>query len=397
MQAARNGLVDAERTGQTMAKGASGSKGVCGILSKTELTVSPLLPPIAVDPLASARAAGLRYTLDDRPGIRRIRSGKGFRYVDAGGKVIRDPEVLARIRSLTLPPAWTNVWICPLANGHLQATGLDAKGRKQYRYHPRWRSVRDETKYHRTIAFGLALPRIRAQVERDLAQPGLPRSKVLATVIRLLETTHIRVGNEEYARTNGSFGLTTLRNKHVRVMGSTLRFTFRGKSGVRHAIDLEDRRLARIIRQCQDLPGHDLFEYLDEGTVRAVGSADVNEYLRACAGEEFTAKDFRTWAGTVLAVRALQECAACTSLTQARHNVVQAIETVARQLGNTRTVCRKCYIHPEVIEAYLDGSLSTALGPVEESEKSGFSREEATVLAFLQNRLEQKQVSSQAS
>ncbi len=347
------------------------------------------------DPVASARAAGLRYVRDDRPGIRRVRSGKGFRYVDPDGVPIRDPDTRARIRSLAIPPAWTDIWICPQAHGHLQATGRDARGRKQYRYHPRWRTVRDETKYDRLIAFGQALPKLRARVDVDLALPGLPRRKVLATVVRLLETTLIRVGNEEYARSNGSVGLTTMRDRHVKVDGGTVTFAFRGKSGVRHRIDLQDRRLARIVRRCRDLPGDELFQYVDEqGVQHSVDSGDVNDYLRETAGEEFTAKDFRTWAGTVLAAKALQEFAAFDSQAQARRNVLTAIESVARRLGNTRTVCRNCYVHPAVLYAYLDGSLVRSLRQRVEQELTGelhdLEPEEAAVLAFLQERLKRE-------
>ncbi|HYT89039.1 MAG TPA: hypothetical protein VEL76_10045, partial [Gemmataceae bacterium] len=340
-------------------------------------------------PQSTARSAGLRYVRDDCPGIRRVRCGKSFRYLDSSGQPLRDEVTLARIRSLAIPPAWTDVWICALANGHLQATGRDAHGRKQYRYHPRWRTVRDETKYDRMIAFGQALPRLRARVEADLALPGLPRPKVLATVVRLLATTLIRVGNEEYARANGSFGLTTLRNHHVKVAGETVHFAFRGKSGVRHRIDVHDRRLARVVRRCRDLPGHELFQYLDEqGRTRAIDSADVNDYLREAAGEEFTAKDFRTWAGTVLAAHALQEFAKFDSQAQAKHHVVAAIEVVAKRLGNTVSVCRKCYVHPAVVEAYLDGSLVDALRPRVTKERTvtlhDLDPEEEAVLAFLQ-------------
>jgi DNA topoisomerase-1 len=329
---------------------------------------------------------------DDQPGIRRARSGKGFRYRTPDGKVLHDPDELRRIRALVIPPAWTDVWICPLANGHLQATGRDDRGRKQHRYHPRWREVRDETKYHRMIAFGQALPRIRRRTERDLARRGLPRDKVRATIVRLLETTLIRVGNEEYARQNGSFGLTTLHDRHVDIAGDTLRFEFRGKSGVRRSVGLLDRRLARVVKQCQDVPGYELFQYVDaDGTRHTIDSADVNDYLRRASGQDFTAKDFRTWAGTVLAARALQEFEAFDSQAQAKKNVVRAIETVAARLGNTKAVCRKCYIHPAVLDAYLDGSLlKTLQGRVEHEIRRGLARlrpEEAAVLAFLQERL----------
>ncbi len=356
------------------------------------MPTKPTQLPHADDPVASARSAGLRYVHDNRPGIRRVRCGSGFRYLAADGRAVRDAEVLRRIHSLVIPPAWTDVWICPQANGHLQATGRDARARKQYRYHPRWRMVRDETKYDRLIAFGQALPRIRARVDADLAEPGMTRGKVLATVVRLLETTLIRVGNEEYARENDSFGLTTLRNHHVKVEGATVHFAFRGKSGVRHRIDIHDRRLARIVRRCQELPGHELFEYLDEnGDAHVVNSADVNDYLHEVAGEEFTAKDFRTWAGTVLAARALQEFEAFDSQAQARSNVVSAIEAAAKRLGNTSSVCRKCYVHPAVVAAYLDGSLLATLRQrVAQELTRGLHKlapEEAAVLAFLQERL----------
>ncbi len=346
----------------------------------------------SADPVACARAAGLRYVSDAAPGIRRLRAGKGFRYVRPDGKPVRDAATLRRIRSLAIPPAWTDVWICPRPDGHLQATGRDDRGRKQHRYHPRWRAVRDETKYHHLIAFARALPRLRRRVARDLARPGLPRAKVLAAIVRLLETTLIRVGNEEYAKQNHSFGLTTLRDRHADIEGSHVAFHFRGKSGIEHAVDLNDRRLARIVQQCQDLPGQELFQWVDEeGKVHDVNSADVNDYLHEVGGADFTAKDFRTWAGTVLAARALQEFQAFDSQTQAKRNVVRAIESVAKRLGNTRAVCRKCYVHPAVIDAYLEGSLLDTLRVRVEAEIKGSLRalrpEEAAVLAFLQERL----------
>ena len=344
------------------------------------------------DPVASATSAGLRYVTDARPGIRRKKVGTRMVYLDADGKIIRDAEVLGRIKSLAIPPAWRDVWICPCAHGHVQATGLDAKGRKQYRYHPRWREVRDETKYDRMLVFGRILPRIRRRVERDLARPGLPREKILATVVRLLETTLIRVGNEEYARQNDSFGLTTMRDRHVDVSGATLKFEFRGKSGIAHAIDLTDRRLAHIVKQSQDLPGYELFQYVDEqGGRHSIDASDVNAYLKEIAGEEFTAKDFRTWAGTVLAARALQEFRAFDSKAQAKRNVVQAIESVAKRLGNTKAVCRKCYIHPAVIDLYMDGALLQTLARRVKKELTrslhDLPAEEAAVLALLQQRL----------
>jgi len=324
-------------------------------------TVMPAIE-IVDNPLASARAAGLRYVSDARPGIQRRCFGKGFRYVTADGKPLHDAETLQRIRSLAIPPAWTRVWICPIPNGHLQATGRDARGRKQSRYHPRWRQVRDETKYERMIPFGDALPVIRKQVEEDLALPGLPRAKVLATIVRLMETTCIRVGNEEYARANHSYGLTTLRNRHVEVRGGTITFDFKGKSGIHHTIDVENRKLARIVQRCLDLPGYELFQYLDEeGQRHSVDASDVNEYLRQITSQPFTAKDFRTWAGTVLAAMLLREFEPFESETQAKRNVVEAIKAVAKRLGNTPAVCRKCYIHPAVLDHYLSGTMLKAI------------------------------------
>jgi len=284
----------------------------------------------------------------------------GFRYINSKGRTIRDKSVLKRIAALAVPPAWTDVWICPDPRGHLQATGRDARGRKQYRYHRGWRTCRDETKYDRMEAFAAALPTIRARTAADLQRRGLPREKVLAAVVQLLERSLIRIGNDDYARQNHSFGLTTLRDGHVTVKGGTLRFEFRGKSGVRHAVDVADRRLARIVRQCRDLPGQELFQYLDvRGRRQDVTSTDVNGYLRELTGETFTAKDFRTWAGTVMAATALRRMEA-SSRTRARKQVVQAVEAVAGVLGNTRSVCRTSYIHPAIIDAHLDGSLARA-------------------------------------
>src|SRR5580700_4519288 len=308
------------------------------------------------DSQEAAKAAGLRYSLDSVPGLARRRVGKGFSYVAPGGRRVRDAATLKRIRSLAIPPAWRDVWISIHPSVHLQATGRDAKGRKQYRYHPRWRATRDETKFHRMLAFAAALPRLRARVERDLRRPGLPRERVLATVVRLLETTLIRIGNEEYAHANGSYGLTTLRDRHVAVRGGTVAFRFRGKSGVAREVDLHDRRLASIVRKCQDLPGHELFQYVTEdGQTVVVESGDVNEYVRATTGAEFSAKDFRTWGGTVLAAAALGCLDPFDSVAQARKNVVEVVRRVSRRLGNTPSVCRKCYIHPAVLDGYLEG------------------------------------------
>jgi DNA topoisomerase-1 len=341
---------------------------------------------ITPDPVQSAKEAGLRYVTDTKPGIRRTRAGRGFRYQNGDGSAVRDAETLARIRSLVIPPAWKDVWICPNPKGHLQATGRDARGRKQSRYHPKWREVRDETKYERTLAFGAALPAIREQVDRDLASPGLTRRKVLAAVVRLMETTHIRVGNEEYARENHSYGLTTMRNRHVNVDGSTVTFKFQGKSGIKHTVDLTDRRLANIIRRCQDIPGYELFQYEDSEGHHSIDSADVNEYLREISSEDFTAKDFRTWAGTVLACAALRQLEAFDSETQAKKNVVQAIDAVAERLGNTRSVCRKCYVHPAVLDSYLSGTMAKTLEKLAKIESNGSSaalREEECVLMHL--------------
>jgi DNA topoisomerase-1 len=358
--------------------------------------VSKTLRPISdVSQINAARSAGLRYFSDQTPGLQRKRAGKGFAYYTADGQLVKDRETLRRIKALAIPPAWTEVWICPQANGHLQATGRDSKGRKQYRYHARWRSTRDENKYERLLDFGQLLPTIRKKTECDLSLPGLPREKVLATVVRLLETTLIRVGNEEYARSNNSFGLTTMRDQHVKVNGSKIHFRFRGKSGIKHDIDLTDKQLARTVKRCRDLPGQELFQYLDEnGEPQSVNSTEVNEYLREITGSDFTAKDFRTWAGTVLATLALQEFNSFTSLTQAKRHVVRAIENVAARLGNTPSVCRKCYIHPAVIETYLEGNLLEALQQRAEQELSKklhrLQPEEAAVLALLQQRLKRE-------
>ena len=369
------------------------------ILSSMSYSRAQTAPP--AEPLIAAREAGLRYVTDQSPGIRRKRSGKGMRYLDVEGRPIRDPATLARIKALAIPPAWTEVWICPWANGHLQATGRDDRGRKQYRYHPRWRAHRDESKYGRTLRFGRALARIRRATDRDLNRPGLTRRKVLAAVVRLLETTLIRVGNAEYARDNHSFGLTTLRDRHAQVEGGTLRFRFRGKSGITHSVAIDDRRLARVVKRCQELPGQELLQYLDdEGQVRDITSSDVNDYLREITGEDFTAKDFRTWAGTVLAVIALQEFTAFDTKVEAKKNLVRAIESVARRLGNTPSVCRKCYIHPGVLDAYLDGTMLESLrqrAAAEMADVHGLSPEESAVLALLQRRLAREETNDRAN
>lgn len=344
---------------------------------------------IVLDPVESSKLAGLRYVTDSIPGITRRRRGKSFQYFDPEGKPVRDKDILARIKSLVIPPAWTDVWICPRANGHLQATGRDARGRKQSRYHPRWREVRDETKYERMKLFGETLPIIRERVDQDLTLPGLPKEKVLATIVRLLETTFIRIGNEEYAKENKSYGLTTLRNKHVDVEGATVKFKFKGKSGKQHEIDLSDRRLARIVKKCLDLPGYELFQYIDDdGSLHTVDSSDVNEYLRTITEQPFTAKDFRTWAGTVLACLALRECETCETQTQAKKNVVEAIKKVAERLGNTPAVCRKCYVHPTVLESYMTGELVKTLEAAEKKMRASQHslRDEEVQLMFLLER-----------
>jgi DNA topoisomerase-1 len=341
----------------------------------------------------AAREAGLRFSTDSRPGITRRRSGRAWSYRDADGSVVRDPETLARIRSLAVPPAWTDVWICSDPRGHLQATGRDARRRKQHRYHPDYRSTRERVKYDRMLAFSKLLPEIRERVDADLARPGLPREKVLAAVVRLLELTLIRVGNDEYARLNRSFGLTTLRDRHARIQGERVRFRFRGKSGVMQDVSVRDRRLARVVGRCQELPGQELLQYVDdEGEVRDVRSDDVNAYLREITGEDVTAKDFRTWAGTVLAYRALMALQPGDTERAARRNVVEAVRQTAASLGNTPAVARRSYVHPEVLEAYLDGSIGEALVSVAEEQEAPpqgtTPEEEDAVVALLRERLD---------
>jgi DNA topoisomerase I len=350
---------------------------------------------IVTDPQEAAEEAGLRYVSDEQPGYTRKRKGKSFQYFDAEGKLIKDEPRLLRIRRLAIPPAYTDVWICPSPNGHIQATGRDDRGRKQYRYHERWRAVRDENKYDRMLIFGDALPKIRRRIRADIELSGLPRNKVLAAVVQLLERTFIRIGNEEYARENKSFGLTTMRNRHVQVKGSQLKFRFRGKSGIQHEVDMEDRRIARIVRKLQDLPGQELFQYLDaDGEVREITSQDVNEYLREITGQDFTAKDFRTWAGTVLAAMALNAQEAFSTKKEAKSNVKYAISAVSKLLGNTPAICRKCYVHPAVLETYLDGNLIEGLksktDETLEQKLDDLRSDEIAVLTFLRQRLEKK-------
>jgi len=353
-------------------------------------------PADIADPQQAAACAGLAYVSDEEPGIRRRRAGKGFTYTWPDGTRVSEEDTLERIRKLAIPPAYTDVWICPDPDGHVQATGRDTKGRKQYRYHPRWTEMREGTKFGRMLEFCRVLPKIRARVAEDLGKRGLPREKVLAAVVRLLESTLIRVGNDTYARENRSYGLTTLRDRHADIEGSEIRFGFKGKSGKRWDVSLKDRRLARVVRACQDVPGDELFQYVDEdGQPRDITSGDVNDYLREITGEDFTAKDFRTWAGTVLAAMALREFESFDSKAKAKRNVTRAIEQVASRLGNTVSVCRKSYVHPEVLNAYLEGGLLDALQREVEQELreelDGLDAEEAAVLAFLHQRLEREQ------
>ena len=354
---------------------------------------SPATRDCDVSPELAARSVGLVYVNDAQAGISREARGAKVSYRDADGRLVRDRRTLDRIAALVIPPAWKDVWICPSPRGHLQVTGRDERGRKQYRYHTRWRETRDEAKYERLVPFAEALPSIRAQVAQDLGRSELPREKVVATVVRLLETTLIRVGNQEYARTNKSFGLTTMRDRHVEVDGSEIRFCFRGKSGQEHEVDVRDRRLAGIVRRCRELPGQDLFQYVNgDGTRHTVGSVDVNDYLRDVTGEDYTAKDFRTWAGTVLGALELRESEEAETESRRKLQVVQAVDRVAKHLGNTRAVCRKCYIHPAVIDAYMDGSLSQRLrirATERDDAGTSLSPEEAAVLAFLRRQSEQ--------
>ena len=342
--------------------------------------------------IESAHAAGLRYVSDTMPGIRRVREGEAFVYHDVTNHPVTDPDELERIRKLVIPPAWTDVWICPVANGHIQVTARDAKGRKQYRYHPKYREVRDGTKFGRMLEFSELLPKVRDRVEKDLALEGLPRDKVLATVVLLLEKTLIRVGNDEYAKENKSYGLTTMRRRHLEVSGHTLRFDFRGKSGMKHSIALTDRRVARIIQHMQELPGQELFQYLDDDDRRqTIDAGDINDYLRRIGGEEITAKDFRTWAGTMLAAAELRALGPAATEKEAKANIVKAVDQVAKRLGNTRAVCRKYYIHPVVLETYLRGIVPPEPAPAA-TEKRGrpsgaLRREEMSVLEFIQGQM----------
>ncbi|HST29259.1 MAG TPA: DNA topoisomerase IB [Chthoniobacterales bacterium] len=350
---------------------------------------------LVAEAIEAAEEAGLRYVSDDRPGYTRKTKGDNFEYFDTEQKPITDEQRLLRIKRLAIPPAWTDVWVCPAPNCHIQSTGRDARGRKQYLYHERWREIRDENKYDRMISFGKALPKIRRRIAKDLKLPGLPRNKVLATVVQLLERTFIRIGNEEYARDNKSFGLTTMKDRHVEVKGSKLRFRFRGKSGKDHEVDVSDRRIARIVSKLQDLPGQDLFKYVDDsGEVRDITSQDVNEYLREITGDDFSAKDFRTLAGTVLTAVALNAQEKFENNKQAKANIKSAIGAVSKILGNTPAICRKCYVHPEIFDSYLsrrsiDG-LKQMTEEALEKEDIDLRSSEAAVLKFLESRLAKK-------
>ncbi len=341
----------------------------------------------------TARTVGLRCSSDLEPGFRRVKKGNTFRFTDSKGTVVKDRATLARIRALVLPPAWRDVWICAHSNGHVQATGIDARGRKQYRYHPLWRAARDLTKYHNMILFGASLPRIRVRVARDLASPGLSKQKVLALIVRLMDETHIRIGNDEYAKENGSYGLTTMRDGHATVTGATVKFHFRGKSGKVHDLEVTDKRMATLVKQCRDLPGQDLFQYVDDfGQRHDIKSDDVNAYLQAVTGEQFTAKDFRTWAGTVHAALTLEGFPPCKSAREAKKNVVCAIKEVSSQLGNTPAVCRKCYIHPFILDSYLNMTLPVLWKKQQKHAKSrqGLTFGEAAVLCLLKECFEKK-------
>ncbi|MBW4473746.1 MAG: DNA topoisomerase IB [Stenomitos rutilans HA7619-LM2] len=346
----------------------------------------------ASDPIKSAEEIGLHYVTDNIPGIQRKRSGKkSFAYFNPNGDRIRDPDEIRRINALAIPPAYKDVWICPFSNGHLQATGRDAKGRKQYRYHPLWRTIRDQSKFTRLLVFSQSLPQIRQRLEHDLALPGLPKEKVLAAIVRLMELTRIRVGNEEYARSNQSYGLTTLRDEHVDIAGSKIQFQFRGKSGVEHDIELNDKRLAKIVKRCQDIPGQELFQYRDEmGQYQTIDSGTVNSYLRTITEQDFTAKDFRTWAGTVLAASELTDIGTFTSETAAKKNIVQAIKTVAFYLRNRPATCRKYYVHPAILEAYMDESLHQIMqehAAIVAKNSFALKPEELAVVAVLEQQL----------
>lgn len=338
------------------------------------------------DPAIVAEDAGLAYVSDDMPGITRRRSGTGFRYIDEDGRAVKDPETLSRIRELVIPPAWTDVWICAVPQGHIQVTGRDQRGRKQYRYHDGWSAVRDTAKYSSLAVFGSTLPRIRSQIDRDLRKRGVPRERVLASIVWLLDHTMIRIGNAAYAQANGSFGLTTLRNRHVEINGAKMQFSFKGKSGQQWRLQLADRRIARILRSIQELPGQHLFQYFDEdGERHSVSSTDVNAYIQGITGAPFTSKHFRTWGGTVRALSILAATERPDSQRARNVTLNTAIDRVANRLGNTRAVCRKCYIHPSVVEVWLEGKLSDDLSKLSRRKRKGLDGPESLTLRWLES------------
>jgi DNA topoisomerase-1 len=316
------------------------------------------LEKIGRDPKVTAKAVGLRYVSDASPGYTRKKSGTGWSFYDADGKPVKDKELINRFKKLVIPPAYTNVWISPYENGHLQFTGIDAAGRKQYRYHAGWNQIRNQSKYHRLQTFAAHLPAIREQVDKDLARRNLDHEKVVALVVRLMELTGIRIGNESYKKLYGSFGLTTLQNRHIKIEGSKLQFEFKGKKGVQHKIALQSKKLARLVKQCRDIPGKELFQYYNEAGERcSIGSGDINDYLKNITGEDFTAKDFRTWSGSVSALYAFKEAGEFTNVTECRKKIVSVLDEVAINLGNTRSVCKKYYVHPSVIKSYEEGTI----------------------------------------
>lgn len=349
-------------------------------------------PEKAAEVAAGIAEEGLRYVSDSSPGYQRKRSGRSFNYYDTNGKRITDPTIVDRITSIAIPPAYEAVWICSSPNGHIQATGLDARGRKQYRYHPKWRELRDQTKYERVLQFATKLPKLRRRISADIKRKALPREKVLATVTSLLDKTLIRVGNHQYAAANKSFGLTTLRRKHAAIKNGALRLEFTGKSGKRWNLQINDKRIIGVVKRCAEIPGHDLFKYIDDdGHVCTIGSGDVNEYIKDAMDDDFTAKDFRTWAGTVLAAAALAKCVTGSTQAQTKRNITAAIAEVARQLGNTPAICRKCYIHPEILDAYTSGDLIKIFDKPPSArykrQYAKLSADEIRILFFLKARL----------
>lgn len=347
------------------------------------------LEKIGRDPKTTAKAIGLRYVADSTPGYTRKKSGKGWSYYNADGQLVKDKELIRRFNSLVIPPAYTNVWISPYDNGHLQFTGTDAAGRKQYRYHSGWNKIRNQSKYHRLQTFAAHLPQIRERVDKDLSRPHLDHDKVVALVVRLMELTSIRVGNEAYKKLYGSFGLTTLQNRHVKIDGTKLNFEFKGKKGVFHKVSLQSRKLARLVKQCRDIPGKDLFQYYNnEGQHCAIGSGDVNHYLHEVTGEDFTAKDFRTWAGSVSALYAFKEAGEFSTITECKKKIVSVLDEVAINLGNTRTVCKKYYVHPTVIKSYEEGTIFTYVNALDDDRDisaAGLNKAERALLDLLQN------------